>query len=73
MCMYISYKFQVSFIVVEYVITRKDTSYLLLNENEKKLCIVKILFFCGKNINMEKKKSRRMNHKILKSGILVEF
>lgn len=48
MCMYVSYKFQVSFIVVEYVITRKDTSYLPLNENEKTLCIVRFAFFVGK-------------------------
>lgn len=48
MCMYISYKFQVSFIVVEYIITRKDTSYLLLNENEKTLYIVRFYFFVGK-------------------------
>ena len=56
MCMYVSYKFQVSFIVVAYVITRKDISYLPLNESEKTLCIVRFKFFCGKNINREKVK-----------------
>lgn len=48
MRMYVSYKFQVFFIVVAYVITRKDISYLPLNENEKTLCIVRFEFFVGK-------------------------